>query len=377
MDHVESQQESLPTMPKAKKLILLSSNILLLLVGSVGTPLILRLYFLHGGRQRWLSASLQTAGFPFLLLPLLLSFLRRRRRLSPAKPTVFFLTPPLLLYSVLLGLITGFDDFIYAYGVSYLPVSTTSLLISTQLGFTALFAFFIVKQKFTEYSVNSVVLLTFGAAVLGVHAGGDRPKGETQEKYYLGFAMTLSAAVIYALVLPLVELTYKKAKQEITFTLVMEMQFVISFSATVFCVAGMAIDHNFQTISKEAAAYGLGETKYYVVLFFTTVVSQCFYLGLVGTINYSSALLGGVVIALSIPVTEVLSVVFFHEMFNGEKGVALALSLWGSASYFYGEYKQNKKRKAAAAAAAAADGTPGSDRHHSISGSDVELLTLP
>ncbi|KAG0460880.1 hypothetical protein HPP92_021179 [Vanilla planifolia] len=71
-----------------------------------------------------------------------------------------------------------------------------------------------------------------------------------------------------------------------------------------------------------------------------------FFLGAVGTINYTSALFGGIIISLSITFTEVLAVFFFHEKFDGEKGVALALSLWGSASYFYGEYKTTQKSKA-------------------------------
>ncbi|PKA49024.1 Purine permease 3 [Apostasia shenzhenica] len=381
MDEIESQLDGRPpsnSLFRAKKLILLSLNVLLLAVGSSGGPLVLRLYFLRGGSRKWLSAALQTSGFPLVLPPLLFSFLRRRRRssFSAAKPAVFFITPPLVLYSVILGLLTGLDNFISAYGASYLPVSTSALLGSTQLGFTALFAFLIVKQKFSEFSINSVVLLTFGAAVLGVHANGNRPTGESQGKYYLGFAMTLAAAVLYALVLPLVELTYKKAKQEITYTLVMEMQCIISFSATAFCVVGMAVNRDFQAISRDAEGYGLGETKYYLVLVSIALLSQCYFQGLVGTIKYSSALLSGVVIAICIPVTEVLGVLCFREKFDGEKGVALALSLWGSASYFYGEYKLNKKREAAVGAVTDGAGENPAPQEHHRSSSVPSLLEL-
>ena len=40
------------------------------------------------------------------------------------------------------------------------------------------------------------------------------------------------------------------------------------------------------------------------------------------------------------PVAEVLAVVIFKEKFTGEKGMSLAMSLWGFTSYFYGEYKK-------------------------------------
>ncbi|XP_020682919.1 purine permease 3-like [Dendrobium catenatum] len=333
--------ESLRT-PKMKRLIMLSLNILLLLIGGTGSPLILRVYFLHGGDRKWFSGFLQTAGFPFLLFPMLFSFLRRRRTSSGG---LFLLTPPLFLYCAILGLITGIDDYLYSYGLSFLPVSTASLLISMQLGFTAIFAFFIVKQKFNSFTVNAVVLLTFGAVVLGVHANGDRPDGESKAKYYLGFVLTLAAAVIYAIVLPLVELLYKHAKQEVTYALVIEMQFVIGLFATVVCAIGMVVNKDFQAISREGKHYGLGEVEYYLVVFFTTIIAQFCLVGLVGTIKYSSALLSGVILAVCIPITEVLAVFFFHEKFDGEKGVALALSLWGTSSYFYGEYKEHKKSK--------------------------------
>ncbi|KAG0460888.1 hypothetical protein HPP92_021185 [Vanilla planifolia] len=344
--------------PETKKsnvnrLLLLSLNVFLLVVGSTGSPLILRIYFIHGGNRKWFSAALQTAGFPALLVPLAISFLSRRRQgqgcrfssSASAKLKVILITPRLFFYSSILGLITGTDNFFYSYGVSYLPVSTSSLIISTQLGFTAVFAFLIVGHKFTAESINAVIILTFGAVVLGVHANGDRPEGESKGKYYIGFVMTLVAALVYGIVLPLVELLYAKAKQEITNTFVMEIQLILGLFATLVCVAGMLLNNDFQAIGKEAKEFGLGKTKYYLVVVFTAVTTQIFFLGAVGTINYTSAMFGGIIMSLSITFTEVLAVFFFHEKFDGEKGVALALSLWGSASYFYGEYKTTQKSK--------------------------------
>jgi len=58
----------------------LVANFVLMVVGSAGGPLFLRAYFLRGGARKWLSAFLQTAGFPILLVPLCASFSRRRRR---------------------------------------------------------------------------------------------------------------------------------------------------------------------------------------------------------------------------------------------------------------------------------------------------------
>ena len=107
-----------------------------------------------------------------------------------------------------------------------------------------------------------------------------------------------------------------------------------------------------QAIPREASHFAIGETKYYVVLVFAAILWQFFFLGAVGVIFCVHTLLAGIIIAVFIPVTEVLGVIFFQEKFSSEKGVALALSLWGLASYSYGEYIEIKAKKKAAILAA-------------------------
>ncbi|RWW02189.1 hypothetical protein GW17_00034735 [Ensete ventricosum] len=248
-DH--QNQDAAPQMSKGLRRALIVLNCVLMALGNTGGPLLLRLYFRSGGKRQWLSSWLETGGWPFIFLPLLITYLHRRRRcqLRPGNrnPTkLFFITPRLILACAFLGVLTGVDDFLYAYGLDFLPVSTSSLLISTQLAFTAFFAFLIVKQKFTPYSINSVALLTVGAVILGLHVSSDRPDNVTRGQYYLGFILTLGAAALYGLILPLVELMYSKSKQAITYTLVMEMQLVMGFFATAFCTVGMLVNKDFQ-----------------------------------------------------------------------------------------------------------------------------------
>ncbi|XP_062101362.1 purine permease 3-like [Humulus lupulus] len=322
--------------------ILLIINCILLTIGNCGGPLIMRLYFLHGGKRVWLSSWLETGGWPIILFPLAAAYYHRRRRGSPSNK-IIQMKPSLFMGSAVVGLITGFDDYLYAYGVARLPVSTSSLIIASQLAFTAGFAYLLVKQKFTSYSVNAVVLLTIGGAVLALHTSGDRPKGESEKAYVLGFLMTVAAAVLYGFILPLIELMYKKSKQRITYSLVLEIQLVMCFFATAFCTVGMLIGRDFKAIPKEARKFDLGETMYYVVLAWSAIIWQGFFLGAIGVIFCASSLLSGIVIAVLLPVTEILAVIFYKENFQAEKGVALALSLWGFVSYFYGEIKQSKK----------------------------------
>ncbi|CAI9112142.1 OLC1v1012532C1 [Oldenlandia corymbosa var. corymbosa] len=324
------------------RLISLVIYSIILAIGNCGGPLILRLYFVKGGQSVWLSSWLQTAGFPILLIPLLASYLHRRQARASRKQLIL-MDFQIFAGAAFVGTLTGVANYFYGYGVGRLPVSTSSILTATQLGFTAIFAFFIVKQKFHAFSVNAVVLLTVGPLLLGLHANGDRPAGESNKLYVLGFIMMIVAAMLTGIILPTVEKIYKKSKQEITFTLVLEMQFVISFFATLFSTIGMIANHDFQSIPREARAYELGEEKYYLVIFWSAIILQCYFLGSIGVIFCASSLVSAIMIAVLLPVTEILAVFFFNEKFQAEKGVALFLSLWGFVSYFYGEIKHNKK----------------------------------
>lgn len=323
----------------AMKTIFLAINCLILAIGNCGGPLVMRLYFIRGGKRIWFTSWLETGGFPIILIPLLAAYVRRRK--SEADAQLFLMKPRLFFGSAAIGILTGLDDYLYAYGVAKIPISTCALIVATHLGFTATFAFLLVKHKFTAYSVNAVVLLTVGVVVLGLHASGDRPEGEKKE-YILGFFMTMSAAALYGFILPLVELMYLKAKQALNYTLVLEVQLVMCFFATAFCTVGMVIDNDLQVIPREAKEFQLGEAKYYNVIICSAILWQCFFLGVVGVIFYSSSLLSGIVITVLLPLTQLLAVLFYHEKFQPEKGVSLFLAVWGFISYFYGEFKSSK-----------------------------------
>ncbi|XP_042488322.1 purine permease 1-like isoform X1 [Macadamia integrifolia] len=352
VSHQEGLKKEDAKMSKYVRRSLLLINSAMLGIGNCGGPLIMRLYFVRGGKRIWFSSWLETGGWPFLLIPLAASYFHRRRAKrggggdSPDNDTKLFFMKPLVFFAcVVIGILTGVDDYLYAYGMARLPVSTSSLIIASQLGFTAFFAFLLVRQKFTSYSINSIFLLTVAAVVLGLHTNGDRPANESKKEYFMGFFLTLAAAALYGLVLPMVELTYKKANQIITYSLVMEMQLVISVFATLFCTIGMLVNKDFEVIPREAREYELGESKYYLVAVFSAFIWQFFFLGSIGVIFYGSSLLAAVIITALLPVTEVLAVFFFQESFKVEKGISLALSLWGFASYFYGEFKASKKSK--------------------------------
>lgn len=239
------QQQQLLIAPSKRTLLII--NCLILSIGNCGGPLIMRLYFIHGGKRIWLSSWLETGGWPLILLLLIAAFVHRRTT-TTTTTKLFYMKPRVFIASAVIGTLTGFDDYLYAYGVARLPVSTSALVIATQLAFTAGFAFLLVRQKFTSYSINAVVLLTVGAGVLALHTSGDRPHGVSKREYILGFVLTLAAAALYGFILPLVELTYNKAKQTVTYTLVLEIQMVMCIFATIFCTGGMIVNNDFQVL---------------------------------------------------------------------------------------------------------------------------------
>ncbi|KAJ0960680.1 hypothetical protein J5N97_001434 [Dioscorea zingiberensis] len=331
------QQES----KDPKHFLSLLLNFTLVLLGA-GGPFLLRVYFIHGGSRKWLSSWLQMgAGWPVLLLPLSISYRRRHQH----NTKLLSITPRLAGACSVLGLLFGLDCYLFAYSSAYLPVSTSSILFSTQLAFTALFAFFIVRQRFTPYSVNSIILLTLGSVALGLKSGNDRPEGVSSAQYLIGFVMTLAAAALYGLLIPLTQLVYEKSKLKITFPLLMEVSLVISFFSGGLCLVGMLVNKDFQAIPREAREFGLGESKYYILIVCDAIIWQVCNVGLYGLLLYASALLAGVGTAVLVPLIQLLGVILLHEKLDQLKGLALALSIWGFASYLYGEHRQMKKMK--------------------------------
>ncbi|CAN8304045.1 unnamed protein product [Cochlearia groenlandica] len=322
-------------------------NCIILAIGNCGGPLIMRLYLNNGGNKIWFSTFLETAGFPIILIPLFISYQNRlKTNTTQGHYTTFFLVKPrLLVATTIIGILTGLDNYLYAYGIAYLPVSTAALIIASQLAFIAIFSYFMVNHKFTPFTINAVVLLTVGAAVLGMHTETDKPASETHKQYIIGFLMSVAAAVMYAFILPLVELAYKKAKQPMSYTLVLEVQMILCFLASLVSLVGMAIAGDFKDLPKEAREFKLGEKMFYVVVVFSAIIWQGFFLGAIGLIFCASSLVSGIMISVLLPITEVLAVIFYHEKFQPEKGLSLALSLWGFVSYFYGEIKSEKDKK--------------------------------
>ncbi|KAK9162347.1 hypothetical protein Syun_003249 [Stephania yunnanensis] len=318
---------------------LLILNLCFIVVGVMGAPLLSRLYYLHGGNRKWVSTLTQSAGFPLILIPLIFFYFTKPHS---ADRQYFFMEPKLFVLSAIFGVLIGFDNFLYTLGLSYLPVSTSSLLYATQLAFIAVFARIIVKQKFTPYSINSVVLMTLGSIILGLRANGDRPPGVSNKEYLVGFFLTVISAALIGFIFPCIELCYARART-LNYIVVLQFQLNVALFASIFSLVGMAVNKDFQAIKREANEYGLGRHMYVVVLVCGAVAWQLAFIGGLGLIYCVGSLFNGILTSLLLPMTEVAAVIAYHEKFNGEKGMSLALCLWGFTSYFYGEYQNSRK----------------------------------
>ncbi|KAI3845808.1 hypothetical protein MKX03_020305 [Papaver bracteatum] len=330
---------------KHKNWLIICINCAIVFCGVIGSPLLLRLYFLHGGSRKWLSSWIQTAGFPVLIIPLIFLYIRSELFATRNNDDVssFFMEPRLFLASAAIGILYGVVNFMYALGLSNIPVSTSSILCATQLCFNAFFAWLIVKQKFTALIINAIVIMTLGSVLLGINSDGDRPVGVSKDHYLIGFLMTLGSAALSGVIMPMIQLAFSKAARSITYSTLLQFQITLAISANALNIIGMLINKDFQAIHREANEYELGKTKYYIILFFTAFTFQLMTMGVLGVILCTSALFNGIFISALIPFTQVAAVIFYHEKFTGLKGMSLALCLWGFCSYFYGEYKMLHK----------------------------------
>lgn len=316
-------------------------DMLMVLCGTTVATLLGRLYFNSGGNSKWMATLTQSGGSPLLVVPLLLSPARSAEERRPAALKM------VAIYAGI-GVMIGFDNLMYSYALQYLPVSTFSLVAATQLGFNAITSRLINAQRFTALIANSVVVLTFSAAILGVGSSSDETSSNVPRgKYPLGFVLVLAASAVFALILSLFELTFEKVVRVRTARWVLRMQMHTNLVASAVSVAGLLASGDWRTIPGEMASFKDGRTRYVLTLVGTAVSWQAAAVGLVRLIMRVSSLFANVTCTLALPLVPVFAVALFGDRMTGIKVVAMLMAVWGFLSYMYQHYIDARRRAGA------------------------------
>ncbi|CAN1821852.1 Probable purine permease 10 [Linum perenne] len=316
---------------------------MLVILGQTVAVLLGRLYFLKGGSSKWISSLVQVAGFPILIPYYLVNRIINHHHQQQDHLDSTLISPITLvsIYSSL-GLIIGLNCFLYSVGLQYLPVSTYTLLCSSQLGFNAFFSYFINSHKFNPYVINSLLLLTVSSVLLVFNNDNDHggTVGPTisRVKYTAGFLCTLAASALYGLLLSLMELVFTKVIKRHTFNHVMDMNILANLVATLVTLVGLFASQEWKGLGAEMDAYGQGTVSYCMTLICIAVFWQLFFVGVVGLVFQVSSLFSNSISVVGSSLIPIMAVFFFKDNMSGVKGVSMVLSVWGFVSYVYPYY---------------------------------------
>lgn len=316
----------------------------LVLLGQSAATLLGRLYFKKGGKSKWMGTLVQLAGFP-ILLPyyFFISSPSKNPNTNNTNNTLQHQNQPsklmLAFVYVSIGLLGALDCYLYSFGLLYLPVSTYTLICSSQLAFNALFSYFLNSFKLTPCIINSLVLLTISSSLLVFQNEESQNSTKISKKMYvIGFICTVAASAGYGLVLSLTQLAFNKVIKSENFKVVMDMIIYQSLVATCATLVGFFASGEWSGIKKEMEVYELGKASYVLTLTFTALTWQLFGIGCVGLIFEVSSLFSNAISVLGLPIVPILAIVVFQDKMHGIKAISMVLAVWGFISYLYQQY---------------------------------------
>ncbi|KAK8992496.1 hypothetical protein V6N11_048575 [Hibiscus sabdariffa] len=281
------------------------------LAGQSIATLLGRLYFEKGGKSQWLATLMQLAGFPLLILYYCLSSLKNSTATSTTSPPPSALA--LATVYVSLGLFVATYCFLFSIGLRYLPVSTYSLISTSQLAFNAFFSFFLNSQKFTPFIVNSLILLTISSILLVSHGDSSTPESGSRGKYAIGFICTILASAANGLDLALAQLCFRKVIKSNSFSAVMSFVIFQSLVAASAMMVGLFVSGEWKGLKGEMEGYELGKISYIMVLVWICILWQGFSIGTTALLFDVSSLFANSVSVVTLPIIPILAVIFFGD----------------------------------------------------------------
>ncbi|XP_014522719.1 purine permease 21-like [Vigna radiata var. radiata] len=320
---------------------------LVLVCGSAAT-LLGRLYYEKGGKSKWMGTLVQLGGFPILLPYYFITApknLTTNNSIHPNQPSATMLA---FVY-VSIGLLLALGFYLYSVGLWYLPVSTYSLICSSQLAFNALFSYFLNSLKFTPYMVSSLVLLTISSTLLVVQNESSSDDSDStqisKKKYVIGFIATICASAGYGLWLSLTQLVFKKVIKRETLKVIMDMIIYTFLVGTCAIIVGLFASGEWHGLKNETKEYETGKASYVLNLTFTAIFWQLFTIGCLGLTSEVSSLFCNAITVLRVPLVPMLAVIFFHDKMHGIKVISMMLAIWGIISYLYQQYIDDTESK--------------------------------
>uniref|UniRef100_M4FDR7 Terpene synthase N-terminal domain-containing protein n=2 Tax=Brassica campestris TaxID=3711 RepID=M4FDR7_BRACM len=320
--------------------ILLTLSCTSMLTAFPASSLLSRLYFSNGGQSKWIISWVAVAGWPITCLILLPLYIFRKIKPTP-------LNAKLVLSYTLLGFLSAADNLMYAYAYAYLPASTSSLLASSSLAFSALFGYLIVKNPMNASVINSIVIITGAMAIIALDSSSDRYDYVTNRQYFAGFFWDIMGSTLHGLIFALSELVFVKLLGRRFFHVALEQQVMVSLVAFAFTTLGMVVSRDLQGMSHEAKSFEGGESRYVQVLVWSAVTFQLGVLGATAVLFLASTVMAGVLNAVRVPITSVAAVILMHDPMSGFKILSLVLTFWGFSSYIYGSSSRTPSTQAA------------------------------
>ncbi|KAG7567510.1 hypothetical protein ISN45_Aa04g003770 [Arabidopsis thaliana x Arabidopsis arenosa] len=334
----KSTREAYEAKPFSHWILLLFSGAAML-IAFPASSLLSRLYFSNGGKSKWIISWVAVAGWPITCLILLPTYIFQKIKPTP-------LNAKLLLSYVVLGFLSAADNLMYAYAYAYLPASTSSLLASSSLAFSALFGYLIVKNPLNASVINSIVIITGAMAIIALDSSSDRYSYISNSQYFAGFFWDIMGSALHGLIFALSELLFVKLLGRRSFHVALEQQVMVSLIAFAFTTLGMVVSNDFQGMSHEAKSFKGGESLYTQVLVWSAVTFQLGVLGATAVLFLASTVMAGVLNAVRVPITSVAAVILMHDPMSGFKILSLVLTFWGFSSYIYGSSSSNSSTQA-------------------------------
>ncbi|XP_030479682.2 purine permease 21 isoform X3 [Cannabis sativa] len=349
--HGYANESNQPTTAQTRKLglwIRIGFYSFLVLSGQTAATLLGRLYYEKGGKSKWMGSFVQLGGFPILLPYYLFQKMKCKTKnnhnmntntlpLQSKKPSMLIVASVYLV----LGLIAAAICYLYSVGLMYLPVSTYSIILASQLAFNAFFSFFLNSHKFTPYIINSLVLLTISSVLLVLEPGSQKSSKVSKGKYAIGFVCTVSGSAAYGLSLSLMQFFMNKVLKKESFSVIIDVIVYQSLVATIVVLVGLFASSEWRSLREEMNEFELGKVSYVMTLSWIAITWQVYSIGLLGLMLQVSSVFSNVISVLGLSIVPIMAVFFFHEKMDGIKAMAMVLAIWGFVSYAYQNYLDN------------------------------------